>query len=94
MNWSLIHFFRTPNGSEFGPKVDQYLQETLRDLANSTTNLTFAGLLEACEGEGQGIYSLLELNNLYDIGKLKNWRTDYDIDPIIADVENTIQVSH
>ena len=54
--------------------------------------MTLGEILKNCEGEGQGIYTLLQLNSLYDVNNLTTWREDYGIDDLIKDFNDVIKV--
>ena len=91
----LVSFsFRDPSGSELGSKIDEYLQDMLKDLTNTTSDLTLNEILDHCSNgtDGQGIYFLLHLDQLYNVTELKDWRTKFNIDPVITDMQKTIEV--
>ena len=97
MNWrvhikKLISNYRDPQNSELGSKLDEYFQKELSSLTNTTSNVTLGEILKNCEGEGQGIYTLLQLNSLYDVNNLTSWQTDYGIEKLIDEFNEVVQV--
>jgi hypothetical protein len=54
--------------------------------------MTLGEILRNCEGDGQGIYTLLQLQSLYDVNELNTWETDYNITKLIDEFNNKIKV--
>jgi hypothetical protein len=95
MNIATFCCFRDPSdSSEFGPKLNEFFQKELSSQLNNTQiNLTLSEILDKCGNEsGQGIYTLFQLNELYDVDSLKNWQTDYNINDAIAEFDAQIEV--
>ena len=57
-----------------------------------TINLTLSDFVERCDGEGEAVYTLLNLTQVYNVSKLNNWRDEYDINPVLAAVRAQITV--
>ena len=48
--------------------------------------------MESCSGQGQGIYTLFQLDEMYNVSSLKNWKNDYEFDLLKEGLNEVIEV--
>jgi hypothetical protein len=69
------------------PNAPTYLvSDEVKKKFNNTDfsfSLNLSQILNDCEGEGLGVYTLLDLQKLYDVSELENWREKFGIDNVI-----------
>ena len=83
------------------PFINNFINENFNSTENSIIldgekpeeivfNISIPDIIEGIH-RGDPIYPLLQLNNVFDINTLENWREDFDIDSIIVSVMNGIE---
>ena len=87
---------KSPEKSDiFGQFDRQFLQPKLNEVLNEASNgknsYTAASLIEKCHAN-ETIYHILQLDKIYNISKLTDWRTNYGIGEYIENLKNKIQL--
>ena len=85
-------FFSDPSNSELGSKLDEYLNKTVGETLNVSVSFNLSQVLNDCDGNGTGVYTLFDLKQLYDVDDLINWKSDFNIENVIKELEATIEV--
>jgi hypothetical protein len=91
--WRLLKGLRYECGTVWHTKVlsvpnaPTYLvSDEVKKKFNNTDfsfSLNLSQILNDCEGEGLGVYTLLDLRQLYDVSELENWQEKFGIDNVI-----------
>ena len=76
-----------------GPKLDDYINKTVGEMLNVSASFNLSKVLSDCEGNGTGVYTLLDLRQLYDVGELNNWKDEFNISGVIVGLEDSIEVN-
>ena len=80
-----------PESSEMIPLLDLFLNDAFNDAVSLTDafNLSIPVIISGIH-QGLPVYPLLQLENIYDIDELTNWKVDFEIDSIIDSTMESI----
>ena len=80
-----------PESSEMIPLLDTFLNDAFNDAVslNDVFNLSIPVIISGIH-QGLPVYPLLQLENIYDIDELTNWKEDFGIDSIIESTMESI----
>ena len=84
--------FSDPSNSELGSKLDEYLNKTVGETLNVSVSFNLSQVLNDCDGNGTGVYTLFDLKQLYDVDELDDWQNKFNIKNVINELENTTEV--
>jgi len=87
---------RDPGESDLFTQIDAQfikpkLNSALQEIGNSQVEFITAELIEQCH-QNSTLYNILQLENLYNISKLSDWRKSYGIGDYIENLKNKIQL--